>query len=120
MAPPSSARKKVVESYFDGFRKSDHEAILSLLTDDVAWDILGYKSLKGKAAFDAEIENPAFEGSPKLTIDRLIEEADTVAAVHVGEGKLRGGQPFRFAGNTVFTFDGNLIRCVESYVVPLK
>lgn len=120
--PPitTSRRKEAVKRYFDGFRTSDHKAILTLLTDDVVWDILGYKHLRGKEAFDAEIENPAFEGSPKLVLDRLIEEGDTVVAIHAGQGKMRGGGPFRFAGNTVFTFAGDLIRRVESYVVPLK
>lgn len=115
-----SRHKQVVERYFDGFRSSDHEAILALLTDDVAWDLPGYKHLAGKEAFDLEIENPAFDGSPKLVLDRLIEEGDTVVALYTGQGQLRGGQPFRFAGNTVFTFAGELIRRVESYVVPLK
>lgn len=112
--------KHAVERYFEGFRTSDHRAILALLTEDVVWDIPGHKHLAGKAAFDAEIENPAFEGSPKLALDRLVEESDTVVAIHSGEGRLRGGAPFRFAGTTVFTFAGDLIRRVESYVVPLK
>lgn len=116
----TSRRKQAVERYFDGFRTSDHEAILTLLTDDVRWNILGFKQLQGKDAFDAEIENPQFEGSPKLGVDRLIEEGETVVAIHTGEGKLRDGKPFRFAGNTVFTFTGDLISRVESYVVPLK
>src|SRR4030095_1116402 len=29
--------KSMVEKYMDGFRKSDHELILSCLTDDRAW-----------------------------------------------------------------------------------
>lgn len=123
MAAPQlsmSRNKQTVERYFDGFRASDHKAILALLTDDVAWDLPGYKHLSGKEAFDAEIENPAFEGSPKLVLDRLVEEGDTVVAIHTGQGQIRGGQPFRFAGNTVFSFAGDLIRRVESYVVPLK
>jgi hypothetical protein len=70
-------------------------------------------------AFDREIENDAFEGSPKLTVERLIEEGDTVVAPHLDEGRLRGGDPFRFAGVTVFRFDGELISHVESYIVPL-
>jgi ketosteroid isomerase-like protein len=120
MTKQTSRRKQAVEEYFDGFRSSDHEAILALLTDDVEWNIVGFKRLTGKEAFDAEIENPAFEGSPKLIVDRLVEEGNTIAAIHQGTGQLRGGQPFRFAGNTVFTFQGDLIRRVESYVVPLK
>jgi uncharacterized protein len=115
-----STRKQTVEAYFDGFRASDHEAILALLSDDVVWVIHGHTRTEGKEAFDGEIENDAFEGSPKLTLERLIEEGDTVVAPHLGEGQLRGGGDFRFAGVTVFGFDGDLISRVESYIVPLE
>jgi hypothetical protein len=32
---PSNARKRVVETYIEGFRAGDHELILGCLTDDV-------------------------------------------------------------------------------------
>ena len=96
-----STRKKIVETYFEGFRESDHKKVLALLTDDVAWVIHGHRELSGKEAFDGEIENDQFEGSPKLTVERLVEESDTLVAPHLGEGKLRGGDEFRFAGCTV-------------------
>jgi ketosteroid isomerase-like protein len=114
-----SSRKRTVDAYFDGFRASDHEAILDLLSEDVVWVIHGHARAEGKDAFDREIESEAFEGSPKLTVERLIEEGDTVVAPHLGEGRLRGGDVFRFAGVTVFGFDGELISRVESYIVPL-
>ena len=115
-----SSRKRTVDAYFDGFRASDHEAILALLSDEVVWVIHGHGRTEGKEAFDREIENDAFEGRPKLTVERLIEEGDTVVAPHLGEGRLRGGDTFRFAGVTVFGFDGELISRVESYIVPVQ
>ena len=53
----TTPRKRLVEAYFDGFRRSDHDQILACLTDDVVWDLPGFKHLTGKAAFDGEIEN---------------------------------------------------------------
>lgn len=114
-----SARKRVVEEYFEGFRRSDHERVLALLTDDVVWDLPGFKHLAGKEAFDAEIENDAFEGSPTLTVDRVVEEGDTVVAIGEGQGTPKGGGAFRFAFCDVFTFRGEAICRVESYLVPL-
>jgi ketosteroid isomerase-like protein len=114
-----SERKDLVGRYFDGFRRSDHDAILACLTDDVAWDLPGHAHFVGKAEFDAEIERPGFEGSPTLDVDRLIEEADTIVAIGEGRGAQAGGEPFGFAFCTVFTFSGDLIARVESYVVPL-
>jgi ketosteroid isomerase-like protein len=114
-----SERKAIVEVYFEGFRRSDHAMVLACLTDDVVWDLPGLKHLEGKRAFDGEIENPEFTGSPVLAIDRLVEEGDTVVAVGTGQGTHRASGPFRFAYCDVFTFRGDLISRVESYIVPM-
>lgn len=114
-----SVQKDIVEQYFEGFRRSDHQQVLACLTDDVAWDLPGFKHLVGKEAFDSEIENPEFVGSPTLVVDRLVEEANIVVAVGTGEGTHRSGSVHRFAYCDVFTFRGDLISRVESYLVPL-
>ena len=114
-----SRRKTVVERYFEGFRRSDHGQILACLTDDVVWDLPDFAHLTGKDAFDREIENDEFVGSPTLTVDRLVEEGDTVVAVGNGETTHRSGERRRFAFCDVFTFAGEEICRVESYLVPL-
>jgi len=114
-----SPHKDVVATYFDGFRRSDHEQILACLTDDVVWDLAGYRHLVGKDAFDQEIENDEFVGSPSLTVDRLIEEADVVVALGAGETTHKSGDLHRFAFCDVFTFAQEKICRVESYLVPL-
>lgn len=50
-----SENKRVVERYLDRFRTSDHELILSCLTEDIA------------------IENDAFLDRPTITIPRMAE-----------------------------------------------
>lgn len=114
-----SNRKTTVERYFEGFRRSDHAMILECLTEDVAWDLLGFRHLKGKQAFDGEIENPDFTGSPTLTIDRMLEDGPVVVAIGEGGGTRKDGVSFRFAFCDVFTFEGGLIQRVESYLAPL-
>lgn len=113
-------RKEVVETYFEGFRRSDHEQILACLTDGVDWDIPGHTHLIGKDAFDREIENDDFVGSPVLIVDRLIEEADTVVAIGNGEATHKSGELHRFVFCDVFTNADDEICRVESYLVPLK
>jgi uncharacterized protein len=115
-----SERKQVVERYFEGFRRGDHEMVLGCLTDDVVWDLPGFKHLEGKEAFDGEIENDAFEGRPSLEVDRLVEEGDTVVALGGGRARRRDGVDFRFAYADVFTFRGDAVCRVESYLVPLS
>lgn len=80
-----TGNKKTVERYMDGFNKSDHEQILSCLTDDVEWEMPGFFHLFGKDAFDNEIENDAFVGHPIVTVSRMIEEDNVVVA----EGTVR-------------------------------
>lgn len=75
-----TTNKKVVEKYMEGFRRSDHQMILPCLTDDVVWIMPGVFEHKGKAAFDEEIENENFVGSPTIQIRRLTEENDVVVA----------------------------------------
>jgi ketosteroid isomerase-like protein len=113
------ARKTVVDRYFDGFRRSDHDAILACLTADVVWDLPGFKHLEGKAAFDGEIENENFMGSPRLAVDRMVEEGDTVVAIGTGATRQTNGAVFEFAFCDVFTFRADGIRRVESYIVSL-
>ncbi len=115
-----SSRKTIVETYFEGFRRSDHAQILACLTDDVVWDLPGYKHLSGKKAYDSEIENDEFVGSPTLIVDRLVEEADTVVAIGNGETTHKSGDLHRFAFCDIFTFAGEKVCRRESYVVPLK
>lgn len=91
------SRKAVIDSVFDGFRRSDHQQILSCLTEDVVWDLPGFKHLQGKDAFDREIENENFLGSPILSVDRLIEEANVVVATGQGTSTQTSGDLFEFA-----------------------
>ncbi|MBO9578914.1 MAG: nuclear transport factor 2 family protein [Microbacteriaceae bacterium] len=114
-----SDRQQAVHRYLDGFRRSDHEAVLALLTEDVVWRIHGARTTRGKAEFDGEIEHPAFEGSPLLEADRMLEAGDVVVVTGTGQGRHRETGAFRFAYNDLFTFRGELIAEVDSYVVPL-
>jgi ketosteroid isomerase-like protein len=115
-----SPRKAVVEKYIEGFRRSDHGMVLSCLTDDVVWELHGYRTLQGKDAFDAEIENEAFVGSPRLAIDRLVEEADTVVATGRGSATRKDGEVLNFIFADVFTFSGDAISRLETYQVNLN
>ena len=114
-----NVRKQILHRYLDGFRHSDHEAILACLTDDVLWRIHGHRTTRGKAEFDDEIENPAFEGSPELTVDRTLEAGDILVVTGTGTGHHREHGRFQFAYSDLFTFRDKLISQVDSYVVPL-
>jgi ketosteroid isomerase-like protein len=115
-----STQLDTVERYMEGFRRSDHAMVLQCLTDDVVWHIHGHRTTRGKAEFDDEIENPAFEGSPELTVERTVEADGVVVLTGVGTGRHREAGPFQFAYSDLFTFRNGLIAQVDSYIVPLS
>ena len=112
--------KKVVERYMEGFRRSDHAMVLSCLTDDVVWDMPGFFHLEGKPAFDAEIENPAFVGSPTITISRVIGEDDVVVAEGAVQAARRDGGTLDAVFCDVFEMKGGKISRLVSYLMEVK
>jgi uncharacterized protein YndB with AHSA1/START domain/ketosteroid isomerase-like protein len=113
-----STRQSVVERYVDGFRTGDHAAILACLTEDVTWEIVGHASATGRGDFETLIDGPQGASLPRLTVDLTVEEGDVVAVFGAGEFDDSDGtlHTFRFADS--FTFRGDLVCAVVSYVVP--
>jgi ketosteroid isomerase-like protein len=108
--------KETVATYMDGFRKSDHELILSCLTDDIEWELPGIFHIFGKESFDKEIENEAFVGRPTIIVTRMIEENNVVVA----EGKVmatkREGSIFNAVFCDVFDMEDMKIKRIISYL----
>jgi ketosteroid isomerase-like protein len=116
----TSANKRTVERYMDGFRRSDHQLILSCLTDDVEWVIPGMFHVQGKGAFDKEIENEACIGSPVITVTRLAEENDVVVAEGSVHAARRDGGSLNAVFCDVFEMRDAKIRRLTSYLMEIK
>lgn len=112
--------KNIVEFYMDSFQEGNHEKILSCLTNDVEWNIHGHKSLKGKEAFDAEIENENFEGKPEITLIRMVEENNIVVAEGTVLAKPKNSNPVLLAFCDVFEFREGKICKLTSYLTPVN
>jgi ketosteroid isomerase-like protein len=104
----------------DAFTRTDHAEILSCLTDDVEWLIPGAFHVKGKAAFDKEIENDAFVGSPTIQVSRMIEERGVVVAEGSVRAARRDGGMLNAVFCDVFVMDGAKIRHLTSYLMDVK
>lgn len=115
-----SRNKQTAEKYLDGFRKSDHEQILSCLTDDIVWTVFGAFRVQGKDAYDANIESPGFVGGPTLEVVRMVEEGDTVMAELTGSAQRDDGSIMRMAMGEVFVMRDGLICERRAFVVPLE
>jgi len=112
--------KRTVERYMEGFSKSDHEQILSCLTDDIVWEMPGQFHLVGKEAFDKEIENDAFVGSPTITVTRMTEENDVVVAEGSVRCAKRDGGLLTAMFCDVFVMRDAKIKHLTSYLMEVK
>jgi uncharacterized protein len=115
-----SRNKDTVQKYIDGFNKSDHAQILSCLTDDIEWLMPGAFHLSGKDAFDKEIENDAFTGSPSVRITRMVEENDVVIAEGTVRVEWKAGGFLDAVFCDAFEMVNGKIRRLISYQVNLK
>src|SRR5262245_21510372 len=101
----------------EGFRRSDHAMVFSCLTDDVEWHIPGMFQIRGKEAFDREIENEAFTGSPIIVVTRLTEEADVVVAEGTVRAQRKDGGVLNAVFCNAFEMQGGKIKKLISYLM---
>jgi uncharacterized protein len=111
--------KRTVDTYMEGFRKSDHALILSCLTDDVEWVMPGAFHLVGKEAFDGEIENDAFVGRPTITITRMTEENEVVVAEGSVRSQRKAGGVLHGVFCDVFVMERGKIKRLTTYFMEL-
>ncbi|MGH7268183.1 MAG: nuclear transport factor 2 family protein [Candidatus Rokuibacteriota bacterium] len=115
-----SPNKATVQAYVDGFRKGDHAQILSCVADDVEWLMPGFFHLRGKAAFDREIENDAFVGRPTIDITRMTEENDVVVAEGAVRSARRDGGILNAVFCDVFMMEAGKVKRLTTYQVDLS
>ncbi|WP_379091097.1 nuclear transport factor 2 family protein [Pedobacter sp. UC225_65] len=112
-----SINKKTINKYMEGFNASDHAKILSCLTKDVIWELPGSYLHKGKAAFDKEIENEAFTGSPVIKVSRMTEEDNVVIAEGTVQAKKKDGTVVSLVFCDVFEMRNGFIKKLTSYLM---
>jgi len=111
--------KQTVQKYMDAFTRSDHAEVLACLTDDVEWLIPGLFHVAGKRAFDEQIENDAFVGSPTIDVTRLIEEQDVVVAEGSVRSARKDGGMLNAVFCDVFVMRDAKIRHLTSYLMEI-
>ena len=116
-----SQNTDTVTTYLDGFRKNDHEQILSCLTDDIQWTVFGAFRLTGKDAYDKAIDGaPDFIDPPTLEVVRMVEQDDVVMAELTGVAKRAAGGEMRMSMAEVFVMRDGKIAERRAWVVVLN
>ena len=103
----------------EAFGRSDHAAVLECLTDDVEWLIPGAFHVRGKEAFDNEIENGACIGPPAITVSRLFEDGDVVIAEGSVHSQKREGGRLNLVFCDVFELRDAKICRLTSYLMEM-
>jgi len=112
---------ETVSAYLDGFRKNDHEQILSCLTDDIKWTVFGAFQLTGKDAYDKAIDGaPEFIDPPRLEAVRMIEQGDVVMAELTGAARRAAGGEMRMSMAEVFVMRDGKIAERRAWVIVLE
>jgi ketosteroid isomerase-like protein len=110
-----------VNRYLDGFRKNDHEQILSCLTDDIEWTVFGAFHLRGKEAYDKAIDGaPDLIDPPELNVVRMVEQNNVVMAELTGTVKRAEGGEMRMSMAEVFVMRDRKIAERRAWVIVLK
>lgn len=112
--------KKTIETYMDGFRRTDRSLILSCLTDDVEWEIPGVFHVRGKEEFDKHIVDENFVARPAITVTRLTEGNDVVVAEGSVRTQRQDGTFLNLAFCDVFEMHDSRIRRLISYLMDTK
>lgn len=112
--------KKTIETYMDGFRRTDRARILSCLTDDVEWEIPGVFHLRGKDEFAKHIVDEGFVSSPAITVTRLTEGNDLVVAEGSVRTQRQDGTFLNLAFCDVFEMQEGKIRRLVSYLMETQ
>ncbi|MFH6994614.1 nuclear transport factor 2 family protein [Flavobacterium sp. FlaQc-48] len=109
--------KQTVNEYMEAFKVSDHKRILNCLTDDIVWEMPGIYQHVGKEAFDKEIENDNFVGSPTIQIIKLVEENNIVIAEGAVQGNMKNGNILDAVFCDVFEMENGKIKKLTSYLM---
>ncbi|MDF5758857.1 nuclear transport factor 2 family protein [Spongiactinospora sp. TRM90649] len=112
---------ETINTYLDGFRKNDHEQILSCLTDDIEWTVFGAFNLTGKDAYDKAIDGPpGLIDPPRLEVVRMVEQNDVVMAELRGTVERAEGGELRMSMAEVFVMRDGKIAERRAWVIELK
>lgn len=112
--------ERTVETYMDGFRRTDRTRILSCLTDDVEWEIPGAFHVRGKEEFERHIVDEGFVGDPTITVTRLTDSNDVVVAEGSVRVQRKDGTFLNLAFCDVFEMQNSKIRRLVSYLVETQ
>ena len=115
-----TSNMRTVESYLDGFRRTDRAQILACLSEDVEWEIPGFFRVRGKDDFNKHIIDEGFVGSPDIVATRMVEAEEIVVAEGTVRTRRSDGTLANLVFCDVFEMQDTKIRRLTSYLMEIK
>jgi len=112
----TTTHKRTVEQANDAFVRNDVEAFLNLCTENVEWTMVGDTTVRGKSAI-REWMKSMDPGTPAVTVDRVIAEADFAVTWGSLTMKDKDGRAAPFTYCDVYRFQGDRIAALKAFVI---
>ena len=114
----SANNKEIVEKVNASFAEggSGGEGFLSFCADEVAWTMVGHKTVKGKTAIREWLAAMDIE-PPKFTVDNVIAEGDFATAYGDMTMKDKNGKWEPYAYCDIYRFRDGKIAELSSFVI---
>ncbi|MBA2498669.1 MAG: nuclear transport factor 2 family protein [Chitinophagaceae bacterium] len=111
--------KKLIEDFDKAFAAVDLEFILSSMTDDVKWNMMGSKVMTGKADVKRMMDDVA-STPPEIIPTNMVAEGDRVITEGVIKSVRKNGTPFKAYYSDSYLIVNGKIKEMNSYVIEIK
>jgi ketosteroid isomerase-like protein len=116
----SVKNKEIVGKVNVAFAEGSVEGFLSFCADDVAWTMVGDKTVKGKDAIRQWMASMGHMEPPKFTVNNVIAEGDFVTAYGDMIMKDKDGKVVPYAYCDIYRFRGDKIIELSAFVIQTE
>jgi uncharacterized protein len=110
------SNRSIVEKINDAFADNDVEAFLAHCTDDIVFEMVGHRLVRGKDNVRSFMAEMSGNSAPKFTVERLFEEGDF--AVCSGEMEMEeDGSPSAYSYCDMYKFRDGKASELRAFVI---
>ncbi|MCE7053132.1 nuclear transport factor 2 family protein [Algoriphagus sp. AGSA1] len=114
----NSPKMEFLKEFNIAFAKGDVNFLIESVTDDIVWNIVGDKQIKGKVDFAGELEKMKGYKASELVLDQILSHGKEGAAN--GTMKMEDGKIYAFSDFYRFKgAKGVKIQSISSYIIEV-
>lgn len=112
--------KEIVKKLDASFTEGKFEDFFSLCTDDVEWNMVGDKTVKGKDSIREWLSSMGEMEPPKINNRTLIAEGDSIAAHGEMTMKNKEGETSNYSYCDIYRFENEKIAQLISFMIKTE